>query len=85
MTQIVLEVPRDVLEAMKLPPAEVEREMRRELAVALYERGVLGIGKARELAGMTRWEFEDLLGARQVVRQYLADNLREDIEYATGR
>ncbi|MBI4526976.1 MAG: UPF0175 family protein [Deltaproteobacteria bacterium] len=28
-------------------------------------------GKARELAQMTRWEFEELLGQRQISRQYL--------------
>ncbi|MCL4489260.1 MAG: UPF0175 family protein [Chloroflexi bacterium] len=59
MTPNILEVPREVLDAVKLPPAEMERELRRELAVALYERVALPIGKAHVLAEMTRWEFEE--------------------------
>jgi predicted HTH domain antitoxin len=50
----------------------------------LYERGALALGKARLLAGMTRWEFEELLGQRRIVRHYTAADLAEDICYADG-
>ena len=39
-----------------------ERLGSQELALALYERKVLSLGKAQELAQMTRWEFDELLG-----------------------
>ncbi len=84
VTRIVIEVPSDVLDAVKLPRPEIEEEMRRELALALYERGALALGKARMLAGMTRWEFEELLGRRRIVRHYTAADLAEDIRYAGG-
>ncbi len=84
MTRIILEVPREVLDAVKLPPSEMEREMRRELALGLYERGALALGKARVLAEMTRWEFEELLGQRRIARHYTASDLQEDIEYGHG-
>jgi len=45
-TKLLLEIPAEVLEAVKLPPGEVEQELRQELALALYRRGVLGIGPA---------------------------------------
>jgi predicted HTH domain antitoxin len=80
---LTLEVSADVLAAVKLPQAETEKEFRRELAVALYQRGVLSTGKARLLAKMTRWEFEELLGQRDVVRHYAKDDLEDDIRYAT--
>jgi len=35
----MLEVPGEVVEAMKLPSGEVEKELRKELALALYQRG----------------------------------------------
>jgi hypothetical protein len=35
----VLKIPGDVMEALRLPPDEVETELRKELA--LYQRGVL--------------------------------------------
>jgi len=60
MAKLSLEVPSEVVDAVKLPPAEVEEELRKELALALYQRGVLALGKARILARMTRWQFEQI-------------------------
>ena len=80
-----MKIPEDVMEALRLPPDEVEVELRKELALALYQRGVLSSGKACVLAGMTRWEFEELLGLRQIRRHYTEKNLEEDIEYARSR
>lgn len=84
MMKLTLDVPGEVLEAVKLPPAEVEKEFRKELALALYHRGVLSLGKARILAQMTRWEFEELLGQRGIPRHYTEADLEEDIRYAFG-
>ena len=85
MTQIVIDIPRDVLDAVKLPSSEIEKQLRQELALALYERGVLALGKARLLAGMTRWKFEELLGRRRIVRHYTTADLAEDIRYGHSR
>jgi predicted HTH domain antitoxin len=81
---MTLEIPTTVVRATKLPPHEVEEEFRKELALALYQRGVLSVGKARILAAMTRWEFEELLGERRIERHYTETNLEEDIEYGLG-
>ena len=78
----VVKIPGDVMEALRLPPDEVETELRKELALALYQRGVLSSGKACALAGMTRWEFEEVPGQRQIRRHYSEKNLEEDIKYA---
>lgn len=82
MSQLVLKIPGDVVDALRLPPDEVDSELHKELALALYQRGVLSSGKACRLAGMTRWEFEELLGQRKILRHYTEENLDEDIEYA---
>jgi predicted HTH domain antitoxin len=79
-----LEVPSEVIDAVKLPPAEVEGELRKELALALYQRGVLSLGKARILAGMTRWQFEQVLSDRQIPRHYTETDLQDDLSYAHG-
>ena len=70
MAKLTLEVPQEVVEAVRLPPAEVEGELRKELALALYRRGVLSLGKARILAELNLWQFEELLGVRQIPRHY---------------
>ncbi len=50
---MVLEIPDEAVEAMHLPTAEVEAELKKELAVALYARRLLSIGKSVEWAGVT--------------------------------
>ena len=84
MSGMILEIPQDVTDALRLPPSERDRELRVELALALYQRGILPGGKARKLAAMTRWEFEHLLGQRRIVRHYGEDDLQEDSEYGKG-
>ena len=58
MEKLMLEVPGEVVEVMKLPSGEVEKELRKELALALYQRGALSLGKAKALAYMSRWDFK---------------------------
>lgn len=77
-------IPDDVFNALRLPLGEVEAELAKELAVTLYARGALSLGKARKLAGLTLWEFEDLLGKRRVPRHYGEEELAEDVAYASG-
>ena len=84
MDKIILEIPAEVVEGMKLPPDEIERELKKEIAVALYRRGILSLGKARKLAGMSRWEFEELLGERKIPRHYGEKELEDDIRYGLG-
>jgi len=52
------------LEIVRLAPAEQRRQIMTELAVALYARGILSFGKARELTALNRVEFGLLLGRR---------------------
>jgi len=41
-----VELPDSVAEALRLAPPDAEAEVRKELALALYARGILGFGKA---------------------------------------
>ena len=83
MADITITVPQNIVQALRLPPDTVAAELQRELAVALYQRGILSSGKAAALAEMTRWEWEELLGARKIPRHYADEDLDRDIAYAT--
>jgi predicted HTH domain antitoxin len=74
-TYQILEVPQDILDSARLSVPELKVE----LAVHLYEQGRLSIGKARELAGMTLWEFRHLLAARRISPHYDETDLDEDV------
>jgi len=84
MAKLKLEIPDEILSALKLPSKGRDAELRKELALSLYQRGVLSLGKARALAGMNIWIFEDLLGERRIQRHYTEEDLKEDIKYARG-
>lgn len=74
----VLKIPEDIVAALRIPPDEIEEQLHKELALALYQRGMLSSGKAADLSGLNRQQFGDLLGKRKIVRHYGA----EDLEYA---
>lgn len=76
---LTLQIPDEVEKALNLPPENREKELAMELALTLYARGTLAYGPARRLAGLTKWEFEELLGARQIVRQYTEHDLAADL------
>lgn len=82
MRDLQIAIPEEVYQALRLPPDNVVAELRKELAVALYARGILPFGKARLLAGIGVWEFVELLGARHVVRHYTLEDLQADLDYA---
>ncbi len=63
---VAIEIPKGVLHASRRTPEEVKRE----LAILLFQQGKLSFGKARELAGMTVWTFQQLLGSRGVTVHY---------------
>ena len=77
-----IEINDDVYEALQLPEGERSPAMKRELAVSLYARDVLSFGKARALADLSKREFQELLGEREIPRHYGQRELEEDIDYA---
>ena len=70
---ITLEIPNDIHKALHVTPAEAERRLKLELAVALYAQNTLGLGKAAALADMSRLDFNDVLAERRQVREAATD------------
>jgi predicted HTH domain antitoxin len=68
--------------SLRIPPGGLEDELHKELALALYQRGMLSSGKAAALSGIARQQFEDLLGKRKIRQHYGEEGLEEDLEYA---
>ena len=80
-----INMPEDVLIAIKIPKKDVEKVLKIELAITLYQRGILSLGKARKLAEMSKWEFIERLGERKVERRYTEKELGEDISFAKSK
>jgi len=69
------EIPQDILESARLTPPEFKIEM----AVYLYTSGRLSIGKARELADLSLWQFRQILAARQISPHLDESDLADDL------
>ncbi|MFP4584421.1 MAG: UPF0175 family protein [Desulfococcaceae bacterium] len=82
---VVLEIPDEVAQAIRLPAEDRREALMVELALALYTRGILSFGKAREPTPLNRIEFGLLPGRRGIPRHYTEDDLADDIAYARGR
>ena len=73
---VSIDIPREVLHAARMTPAD----LRTELAVSLFQQGKLSFGKARELAGMSFWTFQQLLGSRGIPVHYEVEELEADLK-----
>lgn len=82
MSAKTLKIPEEIVNALRVPPDDIERELYKELALALYQRGMLSSGKASALSGLNLLQFEDLLGQRRIRRHYGEEELQEDLSYA---
>jgi predicted HTH domain antitoxin len=71
----VLQIPQDILDSAHLTLSELKVE----IAVYLYAQGRLSIGKARELADLSLWEFRQLLAWRRISPHYHKDELDQDV------
>ena len=80
MHTLTLELPSDLRDALRVPVAEQETRLRRELAIRLYEKELLSFGKARELAGLSKWAFHELLATEGVLRHYDLEELEADLQ-----
>lgn len=76
---ITLEFGDDLQDALRIPPQEQESRLRLELSMRLYEKGLLTLGKARQLAGMEKWEYLLLLTREGISRQYDEQELDRDL------
>jgi predicted HTH domain antitoxin len=63
---ITIDLPSDILLALNETEAELKQGIRISLALRLYKLQKLTIGKAAQLAGLSRFEFETLLSENEI-------------------
>ena len=80
MTPLSIKASKELQQAIRLPSEEVPTRLEKELAIRLYEKGLLAFGPARQLAGMSRWDFRALLGQEGVLRRYDVEDLEDDLQ-----
>jgi len=79
MVQMTIEIPEEVLAALRKGPQEFAREMQLAAAVKWYELEILSQERAARVAGIARADFLDALGRFGVSPfQYGADEILEE-------
>ena len=76
MATVSIEIPGEIIHATRMTP----EELRRELAIHLFQEERLSFGKARELAGLTVCEFQNLLGSRNIPVHYGIEEYEKDLK-----
>ena len=74
---VTIEVPREVLHATHMTTTD----LRIELAISLFQQRKVSFGKARELASMHFWAFQQLLGSRSIPVHYDIEEYEADQKF----
>lgn len=79
--KIVLEIPEGLELAMQTTPEELQAQIRLMAALKMFELGKLSLGKAAELAGMSRVEFFEMCGRYRVsIFNYPPEEVEAELE-----
>jgi predicted HTH domain antitoxin len=71
-----LVIPDDILRAANMSAGE----LRREIALLLFQQDKLTLGQASEFAGISQLEFQQLLASRRIPVHYDVQELTDDLE-----
>ena len=78
-------IPDELLLNVRLSVMDIESELKKELGIALYARGLASLGISRKISGLNKWEFLEELASRAIIRHYTLQELEEDWKYACNQ
>lgn len=73
-------IPDDILQSARMS----EAELKLEIAIMLFQKDKISIGKARHLAGMNLLEFQREIARRGICIHYDVEEFEEDIKTLRG-
>ena len=79
--KIEIEVPEELLLNLNQSGEEFKKEVKLTMAIELYKKGKLSLGKAAELSGFTKIGFIDMLNFKdEPVFNYNDDEIDDEIQ-----
>ena len=78
-------IPDDLAAEFGGDALRVSGQVQADLAVMFYVQRRVSLGKAVEMSGLVRGDFERVLGGRQVTRDYGADDFADDLAWASAK
>lgn len=74
-------IPDEILRATGMSVTE----LRQEIAILLFQKDKLTLGRACQLAGMSHWQFQNLLASRHIPLHYDVAEFEEDLKIVQER
>ena len=71
-----LVIPDEILQSTHMS----ETELRQEIAVLLFHKEKLTLGQASQLAGVSQWQFQQLLASCHIAVHYDVAEFEEDLK-----
>ena len=80
LLEVKIIIPEPIKSSLKIPPDEIDKRLKIELAIRLYEKGIASFGVARRIAELSKWEFIEILTRERIPIYYSEIDLQEDLE-----
>lgn len=79
MSTITLEIPEDIARHLKLPQGRAKKMLMHELALRLFDEGIITAAQGARLLGMDRLAFERLLAENEIPIHGAAEEVDTDV------
>lgn len=80
MDTVSVDLPRELIRILKIREKDFSKTVLESIAVELYREGLISLGKAAEIAKVSKWEMFEILAAKKVPLQYYPEDLKQDIK-----
>ena len=77
---IMVEIPDDLEVILKIDKKDIPKAVKLYLAIELYRERKISLGKASEIAGISKEEMMKVLSRKGIPINYDIDDLKEDIK-----
>jgi predicted HTH domain antitoxin len=77
---IMVEIPDDLEVILKIDKKDIPKAVKLYLAIELYRERKISLGKASEIAGISKEEMMKVLSRKGIPISYDIDDLKEDIK-----
>lgn len=75
-----IELPKELLLICRVKESEIDIFLKKLIAVELYKEEIVSMGKAAEIAGISKIDFIDFLRERKIPVRYGREEIEKDIE-----
>jgi len=77
---VSVNLPRELIHILKIREKDFSKAVLESIAVELYREGLISLGKAAEIAKISKWEMFEILAAKKIPLQYYPEDLKQDIK-----